>query len=154
MPVLEYREANKSDIQGMSRIRAKNWGTEEYWNARIESYVDCKLHPQHALMPRVIYVASVEYNIVGFIAGHLTKRYVCDGELQWIDVIEEHRRSGVASKLLRLLAAWFVAQNAYKICVDVDPDNITARRFYKRNGAEDLNKHWLVWNDINIVLGK
>ena len=32
-------------------------------------------------------------------------------------------------------------------------DNTTARRFYLRNGATHLNKHWLVWNNINIILG-
>jgi hypothetical protein len=35
-----------------------------------------------------------------------------------------------------------------------DPANTTALRFYKRQGADDLNEHWLVWNDIKVVLGQ
>jgi ribosomal protein S18 acetylase RimI-like enzyme len=37
--------------------------------------------------------------------------------------------------------------------VDVDPANAAAQRFYRRHGAETLNEHWLVWNNINVVLG-
>jgi ribosomal protein S18 acetylase RimI-like enzyme len=136
----------------MARIRAARWETEEFWEKRISGYLDGEHHPQKALMPRVIYVATEGNSLVGFIAGHLTRRYECDGELEWIDVIPAHRRSGVASELLRLLAAWFSGQNARRICVDVDPANTVARRFYTRHGAESLNPHWLVWNDINVVL--
>jgi ribosomal protein S18 acetylase RimI-like enzyme len=95
-------------------------------------------------------VRQLTYNI----AGHLTRRYACDGELQWIYVIPKRRGSGIASELLRLLAAWFAEQKASRICVDVDPANTTARRFYTRRGAANLNEHWLVWHDINVVLGE
>jgi len=61
------------------------------------------------------------------------------GELEWINVILERRGTAVASELLRLLAAWFVEQSAFRICVDVDPANTTARHFYMKQRAEDLN---------------
>jgi ribosomal protein S18 acetylase RimI-like enzyme len=115
-------------------------------------YLAREHHPQQALMPRILYVACEGDVPVGFIAGHLTRRYACEGELQWISVIREHRGSGVASELLRLLAAWFAEQHASRICVDVDPANLRARRFYTRHGAEPLNEHWLVWPDIRVVL--
>ena len=154
MLVVTYREVQESDIPAMARIRAAEWETEDYWRNRIAAYHACELHPQHALKPRVGYVAYEGTSLVGFIAGHLTGRHSCDGELEWINVISERRGSGVASELLRLLAGWFVGQKALRICVDVEPKNITARRFYKRHGAEDLNPHWLVWNDIKAVLEK
>jgi ribosomal protein S18 acetylase RimI-like enzyme len=152
MPSEIYREAKKSDIPAMARIRALSWGTEDYWRVRIAAYMDCELHPQHALMPRVNYVALEGDSAVGLIAGHLTRRFGCEGELEWIDVIPEQRGSGIASELLRHLAAWFVEQRARRICVDVDPANTIARRFYAKHGAGELNPHWLVWNDINVVL--
>ncbi|HLJ42490.1 MAG TPA: GNAT family N-acetyltransferase [Candidatus Acidoferrales bacterium] len=154
MRTVLYRLADKSDIPAMAHIRADDWETEEYWRVRISRYMDCELHPQHALMPRVTYVALEDSALVGFIAGHLTRRYACDGELEWINVIAERRGSGIASALLRKLAAWFAEQKVSRICVDAEPSNIAARRFYKRYGAADLNAHWLVWNDINVVLGK
>ena len=154
MPVMRYREANTLDIPVLAQIRANDWGTEEYWNTRISGYMDCKLHPQQALIPRIIYIASEIDTIVGFIAGHLTRRYEYDGELEWIDVIPEYRRKGIASALLGMLASWFVEQKALRVCVDVDPANITARHFYQRHGAEPLNKHWMIWKDINTILKK
>lgn len=149
-----YRLAGPSDVPAMARVRAHEWETEEYWRTRISGYMDCKLHPRLALMPRVSYVALEGDSLVGFIAGHLTQRHQCDGELEWINVVPEHRGSGIAFELLRLLATWFVEQKALRICVDVDPANATARRFYMRHGAQDLKPHWLVWNDIHTVLGK
>jgi hypothetical protein len=43
---------------------------------------------------------------------------------------------------------------ASRVCVDVDAANTTARRFYMRHGAEKLNEHWLVWNDISVMRGE
>ena len=150
--MIEYRQADESDIPAMAAIRAVEWGTEEYWRMRIRGYMRCELHPQQALRSRIIYVALQNSLIVGFIAGHLTKRYECDGELEWINTIAQQRQVGVASALLRLLAAWFIEQNAVRVCVDVDPDNPVARNFYMKHGAIELNKHWLVWIDIKQVL--
>ncbi len=149
---MHYRLARKSDVPAMARIRATDRETEDRWKARISGYLAGEIHPREALPPRVIYVAFEADSVTGFIAGHLTRRYNCDGELQWIDVIPEYRRSGVASKLLLRLAAWFVEQKAFRICVDVRPENTVARRFYGKHGADTLNEHWLVWNNIKDVL--
>jgi ribosomal protein S18 acetylase RimI-like enzyme len=148
-----YRVAEPSDIPGMAQLRSSKRGTSEYWTDRITRYFDGEHNPQHALPLRVGFVAREGEAVVGFIAGHLTRRYACDGELQWIYVDPDRRGSGIASELLRLLAKWFVEQNAFKICVDVDPSNTTAHHFYKHRGADDLNPHWLVWNDIRTIAG-
>ena len=143
-----YRQADISDVPDMARIRASEWGSEDYWRRRIAGYLKCELHPQQALIPRVAYVAEEGEGFIGFIAGHLTHRFSCAGELEWINVVPERRGSGISSELLRLLATWFVEQHALRICVDVDPTNTLARRFYMRYGAEHLNAHWLIWHDI------
>ena len=154
MTDVQFRFLEKSDVPAMARVRALSWGTEDYWRTRITAYMDCELHPQHALIPRVGYVALESDSVVGLIAGHLTTRHACDGELEWIDVVPERRGSGIASELLRRLAAWFVEQNARRVCVDVDPANTVARRFYMRHGATELKPHWLVWEDIGVVQEK
>lgn len=154
MSTLKIRLADPSDIPAMARMRAAQWESEEYWQARIARYLSGELHPRQALLPRIAYVGYAGEALAGFIAGHLTRRYQCHGELEWIDVIPSHRRSGVASELLRHLAGWFVEQNARRICVDVQPANTVARRFYEGHGAEPLNEHWLVWNDIKGVLAQ
>ena len=146
---MEYRQADESDIAAMSALRAMEWGDEEYWRKRIVGYMRCELNPQQALKARIMYIACQDRLITGFIAGHLTRRYGCHGELEWINVTTACRKAGIASKLFSILAAWFVTQQAFKICVDVDPENAIARNFYMKHGAEELNKHWLFWNDIS-----
>lgn len=138
----------------MARIRAQEWGTERYWSDRIRGYLDRKNNPGDSLVPRVIYVAMEGEYLIGFVAGHLSTRFNCQGELEWINVVPQHHGGGTGSQLLRLLAQWFVERKAFRICVDVEPDNTLAHRFYMRHGAEKLNKHWLVWKDVSVVLNK
>jgi ribosomal protein S18 acetylase RimI-like enzyme len=151
-----YREADPSDVRAMAEIRAAEWGTEDYWYDRIMRYLNHDNYPytQTALLPRVVYVGLSNDVLTGFIAGHLTHRLNCDGELEWVNVMAGFRRSGVASELLKLLAEWFVKKGALKICIDVEPANTAAQRFYRRYGAENLNHHWLFWKDISVVLKK
>jgi ribosomal protein S18 acetylase RimI-like enzyme len=151
MAEIQYKKANEKDIPAMARLRSARWGTEEYWNARITGYMRGESDPQQALKPRMLFVAVDGENVVGFIAGHLTRRYGCDGELEWIDVSLEYRGKGIAWGLFRRLAIWFIEQKSLKICVDVDPDNLVAVKFYTRHGAEPLNKHWMFWKDISLV---
>jgi GNAT superfamily N-acetyltransferase len=100
---------------------------------------------------RVCYIAVDEGAVVGFAAGHLTRRYGCAGEVQWLTVVPDRRRQGVAGALVRELAGWFHRQGAGRVCVDVDPQNGPARALYTRLGAAPLNPHWLVWNDISLL---
>ena len=111
-------------------------------------YLAGEHHPQQALAPRVGFVAGEGDAMLGFIAGHLTRRFGCDGELQWVFVAPECRGRGVATMLLRQLAAWFVQRDARRVCVNVEPENARARAFYSRHGARELSAHWLEWPDI------
>ena len=115
---------------------------------RMARYLLGEHHPQKALDPRVMYLAEEGEKVVGYIGGHLTERYECDGELQYLYVTPPYRRTGVASQMLRLLGRWFEAHDATRICVDVVPDNERARAFYTSHGATRLNDHWLVWSGL------
>ena len=115
-------------------------------------YLTGEHHPREALAPRVAFVAETDGMIVGFVAGHLTRRFARDGELQWILVAPERRGTPAATRLLRALATWFVAHDAARVCVNVAPENDVARRFYARHGATVLSEHWMVWKDIAIAL--
>jgi ribosomal protein S18 acetylase RimI-like enzyme len=102
-----YREATLADVPGMAQVRAGDWESEEYWRERIALYLTGQLHPQKALAPRVAFVSIDDNLVAGFIAGHLTQRFGCDGELEWISIRPQYRRRGVASSLLRRLADGF-----------------------------------------------
>ena len=118
---------------------------------RMARYLDGEHHPQKALAPRVAYVATAGDSVVGYIGGHATKRYDCDGELQYLYVVPGHRRSGIASAMLRMLARWFEARGIARVCVAVDEDNASARRFLAHHGAVHLDLAFLVWPEIGRV---
>lgn len=153
MTAIRCREAGLTDVGVLAEMRAATWGTEPYWWDRITGYLQRDTHPTEGLLPRVLLLAEVSGVAQGFIAGHLTRRFDCDGEIQWLDVALAHRRRGVAGTLLRELAAWFDTRGAHRICVDVDPANEPARAFYRKHGAQDLNPHWLVWPEISVAAG-
>ncbi|HEX8695681.1 MAG TPA: GNAT family N-acetyltransferase [Longimicrobium sp.] len=149
MATVRYRRADLADVPVLARLRREGeaGGASE---ERMLRYLAGEHHPQQALPPRVMWMAVEGESPVGYVAGHLTRRFGCDGELQWIYVVAEHRRRQVATALLRLLAGWFAENGASRICVDVGDDR--ARPFYRRHGAVELNRHWMVWDDIDGVL--
>ncbi len=99
----------------------------------------------------MVFIAIDGGAVVGYIGGHLTRRFDCEGELQYLYVAPPYRREGVASELLRRLAEWFVASGARRVCVDVNLDSPAAPHFYVSHGAVALNKHWMVWTDVGQI---
>jgi GNAT superfamily N-acetyltransferase len=115
-------------------------------------YLDGEHHPQKALPPRVAFAAMDADSIVGHIGGHETTRYGREGELQYLYVVPGHRRTGVASELLRLLAGWFRGQGVSRVCVAVDEDNAGGLSFLAHHGAQKLDSSFLTWSEISEVL--
>jgi GNAT superfamily N-acetyltransferase len=147
MSAIAIRPAHDPDIPAMVDLRAREWETAAYWQTRITGYLRGELSPQKALPPRAAFVAEEpDLRIVGFVAGHLTRRFTCDAEIEWLNVAESHRGQGLAGQLIAAMAAWFISQNAVRVCVD--PGTAPARRLYTRLGAQPLNPHWLNWPDI------
>ena len=148
MAEIHYRKADLTDVPRLVRLPREG---EAGGDPRMLQYLAGEHHPQQALLARGMWMAAEGESPIGYVAGHLTRRFGCDGELQWIYVVPEHRRTQVASNLLRLLAGWFVEHGARRVCVDVGDDE--ARPFYRNRGAVELSKYWMVWNDIGRVVG-
>jgi GNAT superfamily N-acetyltransferase len=123
-------------------IRAAEWETEAYWIRRIAEYL-----PNEGAQDRTILIAEDRSTLVGFVAGHRTRRFGCDGELQWINVGRESRGRGIGAMLVREIGSWFAEQGACCICVDVEPDNVVARALYSRCGAKPFKPHWMIWEN-------
>ena len=149
MPIT-IEEANLNDLPALSRLRAEHWGTAAEWEPRITAYMIHQQTPQYGLQPRTVLVAvdSAENEVVGLIAGHLTTRFACNAELQWLNVASSHRGHRIADQLIAALFTWFRTQNASKICVNVNPTNDAARKAFARFGAQDMGTHWQVFPDI------
>jgi GNAT superfamily N-acetyltransferase len=150
---LTFRVASAADVPAMAASRSGD-PEGEVADPRMAAYLDGTHHPQRAKPPRIAYLAAEGSTVVGYIAGHLTQRFDCEGEVQYLYVAPRHRCQGTAGQLLRRLASWFVAQGAARVCVDVNPDSAAARPFYVHWGATLLNPAgWMVWGDIATVLG-
>lgn len=151
---LIIRPAEGYDVAGMATIRAQEWESQRYWEKRISGYLAGEHHPQQALPERAAFVAEKDDTIVGFVAGHRTRRFACDAELEWINVAAAYRGQGTAGRLLVRMLAWFVEQEAFRVCVNVAPENIPASRLYARYGAQALQQYWMVWPDLRSVVSQ
>jgi ribosomal protein S18 acetylase RimI-like enzyme len=147
---INFREFADRDLLSLARLRSTSEHEIAFWQDRILKYLAGTHNPQKALSERVIYVAECNDLVVGFIAGQLTTRFDCQGELQWINISPEFQRKKLASKLVQLLAHWFIQRDAYKVCVD--PGTEVAEQFYAANGASKLNEHWMYWENIAQVV--
>lgn len=151
MTTIRYREATAADIPAMADLRIRSGWKGGATQERMLAYFRGEHHPQFARAERVIFVAEAN-GIVAFIAGHLTTRLGCDGELQWLLASPELRGTGVSDALWGLLKAWFLRQGASSVCVNVEPDNVHAQRCYVRQGAQAHSSHWMVWRDLSEVI--
>ncbi len=149
------RAAEVADVPAMAAIRAQEWETQACWERRIGNYLRGEIGAQQALQGHAaVFVAVREGAVIGFIAGHRTKRFGCDGELEWIDVVAAHRRQGIAGQLIVALAGWFVEEKALRVCIDVKPTNTAARGLYAKFGAVDLKPNWMVWEDLRVAVSR
>lgn len=151
MPSRLIREATLTDVALVASLRDKS-GWQGGANAeRMTLYLSNEHHPQFALPPRVAYVSFQDDVLNGFIAGHLTTRFGCQRELQWILVDPGYRGGSVASDLLIRMAEWFTQNASTRVCVNVEPENVRARGFYQSHGAVELSEYWLHWRNISEV---
>lgn len=146
--MVERREATVADVAAMQACRLRDPAAEPA-DRRMAAYFAGEHHPQQALLPRTGFVALAEGEVIGYIAGHLTTRHGCAGEVQYLYVAPPYRHRGIGTALLHDLAAWFQARHARKVCVALADDSPPeARPFYESAGAAPLRKHWYGWEDI------
>ena len=80
MPTFQYRTGTAADIPAAARL-GLDGKLADASEDRMQRYMASKNRPQHALEPRVLLLAHDGATLVGYIVGHLTKRFDCDGEL-------------------------------------------------------------------------
>lgn len=148
-PIL-YREASESDVAAMAESRSGDVAAGPA-DERMADYFAGKHHPRYALEPRKGFVATDGDSIVGYVAGHLTKRFGCEGELQYLYVAPAYRRQGIARALIGRLGKWFVRNGARRVCVNVDAKSPGARELYSSLSATDLRPYWMEWRDIGTL---
>jgi GNAT superfamily N-acetyltransferase len=151
MHAIAYRLAAPEDIETMAELRSASGWAGGAGVDTMRRYLAGEHHPQQALAPRAVIVAEAEGTLVGFIAGHRTTRFGCAGELQWLLAAPAYRGGRIASALIAALATWFAGEGVTRVCVNVAPDNVPARRLYARHGAVTLSEYWMMWPDIAVA---
>jgi GNAT superfamily N-acetyltransferase len=146
--VIWYRPASPSDVPAMAELRERSKWDGGASADIMRRYLAGTHHPQDALAPRIAYIAEEDGFLVGYIAGHQTTRFGYAGEIQWMLVAPPYRGRGVSAALLGAIAQWFVDQGASRVCVNVEPENVPARRCYARHGAVELSKYWMAWPNV------
>jgi GNAT superfamily N-acetyltransferase len=148
---ITIRPVEPTDIADIAAIRAQRPLAEPFWADRIARYFRGEHSPQQALSVRAGFVAMNCAELVGFVAGHLTQRFGCQGELQWIDVVEHARKQGIGYQLIARIGDWFVEQSPTRVCVNVDPNNTPACRLYANCGPQPFNEYWMIWHDARVM---
>lgn len=156
---VNIRPALRADLESIARVQARAMVAAPYYDAavdeesefrrlrpRISGYFDGSYHPSFAQADRTLLAADCQ-RVVGFSAGHLSTRLGCTAELQWLFVLPQWQRQGIATALLHSLAEWFVRLHSTRVIVDAPPDH-PSRAFYVRHGAIPLDAYWLHWPDI------
>ncbi len=156
---VNIRPALGADLEPIARAQAQAMVAAPYYNdsvdkeaefrrlrLRISGYFDGSYHPRSSQADRTLVVADCQ-GVVGFGAGHVSTRLGCTGELQWLFVLPQWQRQGIATALLKSLADWFGRLQSTRVIVDAPPDN-PSRAFYVSHGAIPLDAYWLHWPDI------
>ncbi|WP_224484523.1 GNAT family N-acetyltransferase [Robertkochia aurantiaca] len=145
---MHFTTCHPEHLEDLARICASELGNYHYWIQRLDGYLNLEGNTQFARNKRIVYVAVEKGKPVGFIAGHLTSRWECDGELQWFFCHSALNRTFTTEKLFTLMRNWFVNQGVKSVCVNVEPDNYRIRDLYSSFGAKVLNDQWLIWKNI------
>ena len=124
------------------------------FNARYQwwsDYMNRANHIEKISVHRVVFVAMIKLNIVGFIAGHLTSQPDPQGEIQSMNILEPQWGKGADVNLLRKLAKWFKLRGATSVCVHLT-ENSPYKVFYAEHGATAVNDSLYRWADIGKVV--
>ena len=91
-----------------------------------------------------VFVAVCGGRAIGMICGQLNPSVCYAGGLQCevteLFVCEGYRRTGVAANLMERLEEEFIKNGGKEIIVKTGVRNVAARRFYEKNGYEDMKE--------------
>ena len=127
---IEMRSDSQSNQSCLER-RQSDFDTRYQWWS---DYMNRANHIEKISVHRVIIVAMIKLNIVGFIAGHLTSQPDPQGEIQSMNILKPQWGKGVEVNLLRILARWFKSRGVMSVCVNVAAQT-PYEEFYTQHGA-------------------
>jgi ribosomal protein S18 acetylase RimI-like enzyme len=142
------REALIEDVEGVEelgiRLHDYHMRLDQYY--RLKPSLEPRKYYEKIIKSRnsVLIVAEENERIIGFIAGNIHRRApVFEVEMRgWITdvyVLEERRRRGVGSELVKAISSWFDQNDICYIELSVDSRNLTGIDFWDSVGFETWN---------------
>lgn len=112
-------------------------------HTRSEMEADLKEHCQAG---GVVFLAQEENSLIGFAQCGLRHDYVEGaytspvGYLEGIFVLPEHRRRGIARRLVDACQSWAQMQGCKEFASDCELDNLESQRFHQACGFAEVNR--------------
>ncbi|MFC4786958.1 ribosomal protein S18-alanine N-acetyltransferase [Nocardioides sp. MAHUQ-72] len=130
--------AGPADVPAIARLEQDNLGADAWSEGLVAEGVGGRL-------PTVRYLVA---EADGAVVGHAVASVVADvSELQRIAVAATHRRSGLATGLLREVVALARDGGADRLLLEVREDNDGAIAFYAARGFTEIARRRRYYND-------
>jgi ribosomal protein S18 acetylase RimI-like enzyme len=134
----EIRPMTIEDLPAVYRLGTRCYHVHDkpynYWSLReVADHVEGS--------PELCFVAEADAEVVGFALGAPSYEILADtGHLEWLAVAPEHRRDGLASRLVETMVAAMRALGRRDIVADVSSANEASRGLFARAGfAEGIS---------------
>lgn len=122
--MFSIRKMRREDVAEVAELERKIFPDAWSENALLETW------KQRQTM---LLIALEDRKIIGYLILYFVLE---DGEIARIAVADEHRRKGVAGKMLRELALLCRENGVNRLMLDVRESNEAARAFYVKQGFE------------------
>lgn len=142
--IRKAKDADISSLQGLTlaltesdcpydQLLSREWS----YNKEGETYVKEHIRGDR----KVCFVAEYENKLVGYAAGEIKEinpeRPVASSELHHLYISPSMRGQGVGGKLVAAFKEWSKEKGMKKIAVNVYTANVSAVKFYKKQGFQD-----------------
>ena len=125
MTKITIEKAEKEDLDTLHEIERECFKE----NAFPKHYLTCLFLQKNSIFLK----AKINNKIAGFAVG-VTQPHYNQGRIYTLDVKTEHRRRGIATKLLQALEAEFKQRGATTSTLEVDVKNQPALKLYQKSG--------------------
>jgi ribosomal-protein-alanine N-acetyltransferase len=128
---VSIRRATVDDVPAIALLERVNLQQDAWSHHLVQQGVEGTVPTLH------YWVAEVD----GVAVGHAVASILADiAELQRISVLEDHRRTGLATALLDAVVAEAAAQGADRVLLEVREGNGAALAFYARHGFAEIDR--------------
>lgn len=129
MPPIQIRRARPQDVPRIAAIEQESF--PDPWDQEI-------LTEALSFFPSTFYVAAVNGDIAGFVAGGIEDTgELVYGHIANLAVSPRFRKSGVGRSLLAREEHAFRLESASGVQLEVRVSNLAAQQFYRRSGYRD-----------------